>query len=569
MAGPRRIGEILLESGLISEEELARALEAKGDREARLGEILVEQGVLTERELARVLAEQLNLRQVSLAQERPDPAALALLPEPLIRRYQVLPIRLVDDRLLLAMADPLDYYALEDARLSSRRAIEPVVVARGELQAFIERYFDLRQSLEETMRAVEERRGRTEAPSVVVDDRSPTGRLLSQLVSQAVRSGASDVHFDPGPDGVAVRLRVDGMLRTAEVLPPPVYDMVASRVKVLAQLDITEHRLPQDGRIRTTVDGRPIDLRVAVAPVLNGQKTVLRILDPESQRTSLAALDLSPANLARLTAVLRAGRGLLIVAGPTGSGKTTTLYAALRTVASPEVNVMTIEDPVEFQIPGVNQMAVTGPDGLTFAGGLRAILRQDPDIVMIGEIRDAETAEITVRAALTGHLVLTTLHTLAAVETIARLVEMGVPRYLCASAVSAVVAQRLVRRVCPSCAAAAPLSAAERAWIEYWAEQEGEGLNETTFPVLDQSPRAVGCPACGGIGFRGRMAIHEVMVWDDDLRGTILHGGAEPELRAAARAQWAGSLIADGLSKVKAGLTTVGELMRMLGGDVG
>jgi len=568
----RRIGDLLVESGVVTEAQVAEVLAAKRGDTERLGEAMVRLGFLTDGQLAEVLHEQLGLPLVSLTQTAANSDVLRLLPEEMIRRHRILPIRLESGRLLLGMSDPLDYYALEDARLASGLAIDPAVVVRSELETFIERYFGMKQSLNDSLQAV----GRQSSGRVHQEEASPVGRLLIQLLTHAVRARASDVHFDPGEETVRVRFRVDGVLHDEENLPMNVYANLLSRVKILSELDITEHRLPQDGRIRVMIDQHPIDLRVAILPVMRGEKVVLRILDARSQLQTLSGLGFMPDNLVRMERALSSNGGLILAVGPTGSGKTTTLYAVLQQVSSPAINTVTIEDPVEFEISGISQVAVNVNTGLTFSAGLRSILRQDPDVVMVGEIRDEETAEIASRAALTGHLVLSTLHTLGAMETIGRLREMGLAPYLLASAIRGVVAQRLLRRICRGCARPRLIAASERAWIHeaYRRECEDAGsyADNIQWPFANQEGETVlegkGCPDCGGTGLRGRVAIHEVIYWDEDLRAGVLEEASESELRQRARRQGAWSLVYDGLVKVRRGETTIAEVIRSTGGQL-
>ncbi len=568
----KRIGDLLVDSGAITPEQLAAAIEAQNAGGGRLGEVLVQQGVLTDAQLATTLEHQLGIPLVSLLEEKPESRAIQLLPAEAVRRLRVLPLRLQGGRLRMAMVDPVDYYAQEEVRMLTGHAVDPVLVVQSELQAFIQQYFDLRQSLEETLQAVEaQERSVASQPEDRPDD-SPVGRLLTQIISQAILQRASDVHFDPTEAAVRVRFRIDGHLRLQQTVPSTVYPMLVSRIKVLARLDITEHRIPQDGRVLMEVDRRAVDLRISVLPLLRGEKVAIRILDTQTQLKDLPALGLSPSNLDRFNRALAAQSGLILAVGPTGSGKTTTLYAALKQVAIASVNTMTIEDPVEFQMEGVNQTAVNPATGLTFAAGLRAILRQDPDIIMIGEIRDQETAEIATRAALTGHLVLSTLHTMGAVESIARLTEMGIPPYLVASSIRAVIAQRLVRRVCRACAGQRPLTAVEQAWLETRQAAERADLSPTgdrfAWPLAGDALVAVGkgCPTCAGTGYYGRLAIHEVLLVDDRLRAEILAGASEERLRKWARSHGWASLVYDGLTKVRDALTTVEEVLEVTGG---
>ncbi|GGJ09509.1 type II secretion system protein E [Alicyclobacillus cellulosilyticus] len=553
----KRIGDLLEEAGLVSPEQLQRALDIQKQTRERLGDILVRLGVISESQLMDVLEQQLGIPRVRLAGYKPDPAVTSLVPEPLVRRHQVLPLRREGNRLVLAMADPLDYFAMDDVRLATGLHVQPVMAAKDELRAAIERSYGTRAPMDEAQRAASASAERDEVATELVDESSPVVRLVNRIVTQAVLARASDLHFDPDPRGLQVRIRVDGVMRPDQLIPKQLQPMVVARIKVMAELDVAERRLPQDGRFRIRVENRDVDVRVSTLPTLHGEKVVLRLFDAAQGLFSLDQLQFSQENLRLVREMLARSHGMVLVSGPTGSGKTSTLYAALAACNRSEVNVITIEDPVEYQLPGVNQVAVNPATGLTFSAGLRAILRQDPDIVMVGEIRDAETAEIAIRAALTGHLVLSTLHTSSAVQTVTRLVDMGVEPYLVASAVTGVIAQRLVRKVCPECKAAYEPTGEEAAWLAAYGAWRAENGWQAGFVT------GRGCAACAGTGYYGRIAVQEVLRVDEELRRRIARGAPEEDLRAYAVAAGMRPLLQDAIAKAAAGLTSLAEVKRV------
>ncbi|MBX5436373.1 MAG: Flp pilus assembly complex ATPase component TadA [Alicyclobacillaceae bacterium] len=570
----RRLGDILEAAGVITPDQLQQALRIQERTRERLGDILIQQGMITERQLMGALEEQLGIPQVRLGVHRPEPQALAAVPEALARRYMVLPLRRDRSRIVLAMADPLDYFAIDDIRMTTGLAVQPVIASKDELRAAVERYYGMRESVEEANRSAPE--AADAQPDEVVDETSPVVRLVNRILSQAVLARASDLHFDPDAHGLHVRIRVDGVMRLEQTLPKQLQGVVAARIKVMSQLNVAERRLPQDGYFRTRIQSRDVDVRVSTLPTMHGEKIVLRLFDAASGLFSLDQLDFAPAQLRTVKEMLARSHGMVLVTGPTGSGKTSTLYAALAACNRPEVNIITIEDPVEYQLAGINQVAVNPAAGLTFSAGLRAILRQDPDIVMVGEIRDGETAQIAVRAALTGHLVLSTLHTSGAVQAVARLVDMGIEPYLVASAVSCVISQRLVRRICPECKVPHEPNEAEREWLarqrpvgaggpaaDAGAEVVGAGPDGDSAAWQGPFYAGRGCGACAGTGYLGRMAIQEVLRVDEEMRRLIARGAAEPDLADHARRRGFINLAQDGLTKAAAGQTSLAEVMRV------
>lgn len=555
----KRIGDLLYEAGILTAEQLNEALKFQKQSKGRLGDILIEQKFITENQLIEVLEFQLGIPHVNLSKEKIDPSVLSLIPEAMANRYLVMPIRKERNKLFVAMADPMDYYAIDDMRMSTGFQVEVAIATKDEVKLFIERYYGMKGSLDEALQSMGQVSA-TAAPAgadaELVDEDSPVVRLVSQILSQAVGNHASDVHLDPLENGMNVRFRIDGTLRTVQSLPKTMQSVVTARLKVMASLNIAEHRLPQDGRFRVTVDFREIDVRVSILPTIYGEKTVLRVLDLSNNMQKIEQIQFTKENLQAVRQMLAASSGMVLATGPTGSGKTSTLYAALAELNQPSVNVITVEDPVEYRLTGVNQVAVNEATGLTFARGLRSILRQDPDIVMVGEIRDTETAEIAIRAAMTGHLVLSTLHTNDSISSIARLIDMGVDRFLVATALRGIIAQRLVRMICNDCKIAYTPTTVEQELLQ------SAGLADAKLMT------GRGCPSCSRTGFRGRVAIHEVLPVDDTIRAMILHGQTEAEIRNyATNHKGFHTLLTDGLGKAATGITTVSEVLRVASPD--
>lgn len=544
----KRLGDLLVENGIISQEQLQEALVEQRKTKRKLGDLLISQGYITEQQLIEVLEFQLGIPHVSLFKYQIDPAITQIIPESLAKRYQVLPFMKEGGKLMVAMADPLDYFAIEDLRMSTGFRIEPAISTRDELQRAIARHYGMRDSMNQmlvelpTQEEIEE--------TEITDEDSPIVRLVNQMIQQAVQLRASDIHVDPGENNLAIRYRIDGTLRTERLIPKQMQGFITARLKIMARLNIAERRLPQDGRIKMQFDYRMVDIRVSSLPTMHGEKIVLRLLDLSTGVKSVDTLGFSENNAAAFKEMIGRPYGILLITGPTGSGKTTTLYSALNHLNEESVNIITVEDPVEYQLEGINQVHVNPAIGLTFAAGLRSILRQDPNIVMVGEIRDTETAEIAVRASLTGHLVLSTLHTNDAVSSITRLRDMGVEPYLIASSLIGVVAQRLVRKICTDCRETYTPSTQESIMLERY------GLRTE---VLH---RGRGCGSCNSTGYRGRFAIHEVLKIDDRLRQMVADSASVEELRTAARERGLVQLMEDGLLKVSQGLTTLQEVLR-------
>lgn len=544
----KRLGDLLVENGIISEEQLQEALVDQRKTKRKLGDLLISQGYITEQQLIEVLEFQLGIPHVSLHKYHIDPAITQIIPESMAKRYQVLPFLKEGGKLMVAMADPLDYFAIEDLRMSTGFRIEPAISTRDELQRAIARHYGMRDSMNQMLIELPTQEEITETE--ITDEDSPIVRLVNQMIQQAVQLRASDIHVDPGENNLLIRYRIDGTLRTERLIPKQMQGFITARLKIMARLNIAERRLPQDGRIKMQFDYKMIDIRVSSLPTMHGEKIVLRLLDLSTGIKAVDTLGFSEGNAASFKEMIGRPYGIMLITGPTGSGKTTTLYSALSQLNQETVNIITVEDPVEYQLEGINQVHVNPAIGLTFAAGLRSILRQDPNIVMVGEIRDTETAEIAVRASLTGHLVLSTLHTNDAVSSISRLRDMGVEPYLIASSLIGVVAQRLVRKICTDCKETYKPSQQEAIMLERY------GLR------TDILHRGSGCGSCNSTGYRGRLAIHEVLIIDDQMRQLVTDSASVEELRSAAKSRGLVQLMEDGLLKVSQGMTTLQEVLR-------
>jgi len=545
----RRLGDILIDAGMITRAQLEQALQEQKRSGERLGKVLIRLGFITEASILEVLEFQLGIPKVVLADYQLDPEVVRLVPERLARRYQAIPVRLEGNRILVAMADPLNLLALDDMRLATGREIVPVIAAEGEIEAALSRFWQE----EVNVRMAEE--AATAAETTGGGEGAPTVRLVNSFIQQAIQVRASDIHIEPQEEEVRVRLRVDGLLRELTRLPLGVLNSMISRIKIMAGMDIAEKRLPQDGRFQFTLGKHSVDLRVSSLPTIYGEKIVMRLLDQGAMLLSLDELGFLPDIQERFTSLIRSTYGMLLITGPTGSGKTTTLYAALNALNSLEKNIITIEDPVEYLLPGINQVRVNPKAGLTFASGLRSILRQDPDIIMVGEIRDRETADIAVRAATTGHLVFSTLHTNNAAGAVTRLLDMGIEAYLANSSLIGVVAQRLVRKICPHCREnyRPEPGSPEKAWL----------------PDVGELWRGRGCERCHFTGYSGRTGIHEILAMNEELRGLVTAKASAAAIKETAVARGMVSLMEDGLLKARQGITTVAEVLRVsTGGDI-
>jgi type IV pilus assembly protein PilB len=549
------LGELLLRDGIVTPEQLAACLAEREAEGGRLGEILVRHAIATPSQIARALAEQHGLEYLELGRFDLDPEATSLLPENVARRLAALPIAFGEDGVaIVAVTDPTDMMASDDLRLALGNNIRLAVASGPDLSRTLDRVFRHAVSLE-LAAEVEEDEEEEEIEDVTEADPTdaPAIKLTNQIIASAIGEGASDIHFQPQPQAMVVRARIDGVMRRVAEVPPQLQAAVTSRLKIMGELDIADRRVAQDGRVSIRYDGHPVDLRIAVLPSSFGEQVVLRVLHRATARRTLGDLGMSAEAEAVFTRALKQPYGAVLTVGPTGSGKTTTLYAALEFLNDEERSLTTIEDPVEYQIPGITQVEVNARAGLTFASGLRTMLRSDPDVVLIGEVRDEETARIAIQAAMTGHLVLTTLHAHNAASSIARLRDMGVEQSLIATSVNCIVAQRLARRLCMHC---------REAYVPTRAEQIADGIDG----VLDPDEvlyRARGCAECADTGYSGRVAIYEVMPITGRLRHLI--EASTEEIFAAAVEEGMITLREDGIRLVRSGVSSLEEIHRVTG----
>ena len=548
----RGVAELLRRGGLMLPDDVNELVRLYGDGD-RLRDFVIGNGRITEQQFAQALAEQQGFSFVDLAGLSLDPHVVATVPASLCRRRRVMPIASSGDRLTLAMTDPSDILAIDDVASVTGLIVRPVVVTETAMTQAMSRYLRSDTELSQISAALEQSVAPTEVDDRTEDPDAPVVRFVSLLIDQAISDRASDIHVEPTGSDLKVRLRIDGVLHEMQSADRSIADGVISRLKIMSELDIAERRRPQDGRLSVKHEGRTVDLRVATLPTVWGEKVVMRILDHSHESRRLRDLQFSPANLRRYAEAISRPYGMILATGPTGSGKSTTLYTTLAEIAKPELNAITVEDPVEYRLPGVNQMQVNPKAGLTFDNALRAILRSDPDILLVGEIRDRETATITVEASLTGHLVLSTLHTNDTPSAISRLTEIGVEPYLVGTALNAVVAQRLARRLCTRCRERYTPPPDVVAAVGLTPPEDGE-------LVLH---RAVGCTFCSGTGYRGRVALHELMTISPEIERLAVLRSAAADLRAVAIEQGMVPLRADGFAKVLQGITTLEEVLRV------
>jgi type IV pilus assembly protein PilB len=565
-----KLGKILLQRGLVTEMQLDQAIVRHKETGKMLGEVLAELGFVSADNLARALADQLGVPFYELGDDfRLEKSEVKLVPETVARRYCLIPVKKEAGLVItLVMKDPLDVEAIDTIRSLTRMEIRKAISSESRILAMIDKFYRQEAHLERDLQDIAELppevvtgvdlepRGDDEQLLVLAND-APVVKFVNLLLMQAVRDRASDIHFEPGEKTVTVRIRVDGLLR--EITPPPkaLYQAIATRIKILSNMDIAERRLPLDGRFKFKVNDRIIDVRVSSLPVAHGEKMVLRVLDRKALIVDMKDIGLDEVMLKRFQKILQSPHGIILVTGPTGSGKTTTLYAALNFLKDPAWNIQTVEDPIEYQIGGINQMQIRPKIGLDFAGCLRAILRQDPDMIMIGEIRDLETAHIAMRSSLTGHLVLSTLHTNDAPSALWRLRDIGIEPYLIAATMKLVISQRLVRLICPHCKKAEPL---HEEMLAYATGILPEAADWTCY-------RGVGCPKCLSTGYRGRTTIFEYLEVTDPIKEMVLTGSGSVELRRKAIELGMAPLAVNGLRKVQNGVTTVEEVMSVCSGD--
>ncbi len=557
-----RLGEMLVRANLITSGQLDDALALQKSTGGRIGSILVKLGYVSEDQIASFLGRQYGVPPVDLSKAAIDPEILKLVPAEVARKYLLIPLGLAGSALTVAMADPSDIFAIDEVRFITGHNIQPMVAPDTSIQNALNRYYETAGFARNLVRDFEQKEpGMAEPDQRGVDlaelyratEEAPVVKLVNLILTDAINKGASDIHLEPYEKAFRIRFRLDGVLY--EVMAPPLtlHAAVTSRIKIMARLDIAERRMPQDGRIKVKMRERELDLRVSTVPTLFGEKVVMRLLDRASLELDMSKLGFEPEALAMLEKAILAPYGMILVTGPTGSGKTTTLYSALNRLNRIGTNIMTAEDPIEYNLSGINQTQVKSDIGLTFAALLRSFLRQDPDIIMVGEIRDFETAEIAIKAALTGHLVLSTVHTNDALSTVGRLISMGVPAYLVGASLSLLLAQRLVRKLCVECREEGPVPASTLEDIGF-SSQEAEGV--TCY-------RGKGCIACRDTGYRGRIGLYEVVLLNEQMREAILNGASVSELRTLQGKYGMRSLRESGLQKIREGVTTVEEVIRV------
>jgi type IV pilus assembly protein PilB len=552
----KQLGDILLDGGLVTRDQLDEAFAEHQSIGRSLGRVLVDRGILSESQLVAALAQQIGLRFIDLTDFPIDGSALARVSGSVCRRHTAIPVAFEDGRIIVAMADPANVFAVDDIRTISGFDVIPAVATRADVLSAIDRHYRADTDLDELTSVMEVEDDTEDLSSLreVVED-APIVKFVNLLITQAIQDRASDIHLEPTEQDLRVRYRIDGVLHEVMNSPKSIQSGVISRLKIMADINIAERRIPQDGRLSVSANGKKIDLRVATLPTVWGEKVVMRILDNSTARLDLADLGFSDYNFGTYSQSFVKPYGMILVTGPTGSGKSTTLYATLNIVNKPEVNIITVEDPVEYRLPGINQVQTNAKAGLTFAAALRSILRSDPDIVLIGEIRDHETSQIAVEAALTGHLVLSTLHTNDAPSAVTRLTEMGIEPFLVGSAVDCVLAQRLARRLCGKCKEAYTptpemLTSARYPW------QDGQELPELFRPV--------GCPTCSKTGYKGRLALHEVMAVNEEIERLAVDRAPTATINDAALRNGMRTLRDDGMLKVGLGVTSIDEILRVV-----
>ncbi len=555
----RMIGEILTSFGIITEAQLESALQKQIETGEKLGKILVKRGILSEQQLIETIEFMLGIPFVHLSKINIDPEAVKLLAPQIIRLHKILPISRKKNTITLAMADPLNHQAIDDVRMATDLEVVPVLASEKEMDTAIRQYlaFRLDPNMEKILNELKQTGSKTipgvkETQALRVVDNAPIIRMVNSILIQAVQGHCSDIHIEAQELDIRVRFRVDGELYEVLTLPKISLAAVVSRVKIMAGMDIAEKRIPQDGRFRMIIETREVDFRVSILPTSNGEKVVMRVLDRKNAINRIDNLGLNSINLERLLSLSRRPHGMLLVTGPTGSGKTSTLYSILAEINSVDKNIITLEDPIEYTLEGINQVQTNPKAGLSFASGLRSVLRQDPDIIMVGEIRDYETAQLVVQASLTGHLVLSTVHTNSAAGTVARLIDMGIEEYLLVTSLAGVVSQRLVRQLCGNCCK------------EYVLENDTAvklGIPEESGQVFY---RPIGCNMCRQLGYQGRIALHEIMIMGPRVRSAINRGDSSDDLQAAALEEGMISIRNDGITKARQGITSLEEVMKVV-----
>ena len=556
MAYPR-LGDLLVSSGVISQEQLGQALARQKETKKRLGEELIDDGIITEQQLIDTLRLQLGIEFVDLSTVEPDPQLVDVLPRNIAKKYGVTPVRLHGNTLYLAMSDPLNFMAQEEVRVATHRRVVPMITtADGIERANASLYGGegAQRAIQDMRREAPVTQQESAADAVVElnETAAPTVRLVNSIIERAAAENASDIHLDPCADCIRVRMRIDGVMCPVMTVPSDLYPSVLARLKIMGGMDVTERRVPQDGRAGVRLRNRSFDLRMSTLPTIYGEKCVIRVLDKNSDFLSRDGIGVEGRQLEQYEYLMGRPSGTVLIVGPTGSGKTSTMYTMIHQLNSEQVNLLTLEDPVEYNIDGINQVQINEKTGMTFAGGLRSILRQDPDIIAVGEIRDGETAEIAMRAAITGHLVLSTVHTNDALSTVERLKDIGVPNYLIAGALNGVISQRLVRTICPDCKQAYDPTAQELAELGLPADSKQKLF------------RGKGCPNCFGRGYRGRTAVFEMLVLSRRMRSAIAKGMDREDLREILRQEGDYATLQENCRRlVQDGVTTIEEARRL------
>lgn len=556
MAYPR-LGDLLVSSGVISQEQLGQALARQKETKKRLGEALIDDGIITEQQLIDTLRLQLGIEFVDLSTVEPDPQLVDVLPRNIAKKYGVTPVRLHGNTLYLAMSDPLNFMAQEEVRVATHRRVVPMITtADGIERANASLYGGegAQRAIQDMRREAPVTQQESAADAVVElnETAAPTVRLVNSIIERAAAENASDIHLDPCADCIRVRMRIDGVMCPVMTVPSDLYASVLARLKIMGGMDVTERRVPQDGRAGVRLRNRSFDLRMSTLPTIYGEKCVIRVLDKNSAFLSRDGIGVEGRQLEQYEYLMGRPSGTILIVGPTGSGKTSTMYTMIHQLNSEQVNLMTLEDPVEYNIDGINQVQINEKTGMTFASGLRSILRQDPDIIAVGEIRDGETAEIAMRAAITGHLVLSTVHTNDALSTVERLKDIGVPNYLIAGALNGVISQRLVRTICPDCKQAYDPTAQELAELGLPADSKQKLF------------RGKGCPNCFGRGYRGRTAVFEMLVLSRRMRSAIAKGMDREDLREILRQEGDYATLQENCRRlVQDGVTTIEEARRL------
>ena len=554
-----RLGDLLVNSELITEEQLEICLEIQKEKGYKLGEILIEEGFVTENQIIEVLEFQLGIPHMNLNRYYIKENVPKKINEALARKHMAIPINIIDGKLVVAMADPLNLVAIDDIKLATGLDVNVVISTKNDILSAIDKYFDNREEAEQAIEefTIQQLSSEVDDKNMELQDdisNAPVVKLVNTIMNQAVRTKASDIHIEPFEHYVRIRFRIDGEL--TEIMTPSkaTHSAIVTRIKIISKLDISEKRIPQDGRVEVIIEDRPIDMRVSILPTVFGEKVVIRLLDRRNVLINKEDLGFSKHNLKLFNKIIKNPTGIILVTGPTGSGKSTTLYTLLKELNQINKNIITIEDPVEYRLDGINQVQVNIKAGLTFANGLRSILRQDPDIMMVGEIRDKETAQIAVRAAITGHLVLSTLHTNDTVSSISRLIDMGIAPYLLSSAVVGIVSQRLVKKICPYCK------------IDYRASDDEVlllNLGSENNEQIDTLYKGKGCNSCNNTGYLGRTAIHEIMILNREIRNLVNKKSTNDVIKDKAIENGMITLYESCKFLVLEGITTINELLRV------